>query len=208
LGHSSLKTASLPPLIPNPDIPPSPPGSPDPVANKKFEHFLALKKDGLHFNEKLASSSSLRNPSLLSKMMEHAGIDDKAQYATSLPTDIWDLSALPAWTFKEELNKSQQDIRRKFEEKRTAHREAIDFVSGGTSAESSRAGTPAGGKLRQSAAERIMSGLSRENKSPRTTETGRRHELDRRPRLPEQGAGQKRHRSRSPSGRRRRSRSR
>ena len=121
---------TLPP-VPNLDIPPSPPGSPNAAANAKFEHFLSLKKQGVHFNAKLASSSSLRNPSLLKKMMEHAGIDEQSQYNTSLPSDLWDVSNLPAWAFKEELLKIQQDARQKLEEKNAAgQRSSIEFVSG------------------------------------------------------------------------------
>ncbi|KAJ5443872.1 uncharacterized protein N7458_007744 [Penicillium daleae] len=121
---------TLPP-VPNLDIPPSPPGSPNAAANAKFEHFLSLKKQGVHFNAKLASSSSLRNPRLLMKMMEHAGIDEKSQYNTSLPSDIWDISNLPQWAFKEELLNSQQEARQKLEEKNAAgQRSSIEFVSG------------------------------------------------------------------------------
>lgn len=121
---------TLPP-VPNLDIPPSPPGSPDPTANAKFAHFLSLKKQGTHFNEKLAGSKSLKNPSLLKKMMNHAGIDDQAQYSTSLSHDLWDASNLPDWGFKEELLKAQQDIRHKTEEKRlTGQWDSIEFVSG------------------------------------------------------------------------------
>ena len=121
---------TLPP-VPNLDIPPSPPGSPDPTANAKFAHFLSLKKQGTHFNEKLAGSKSLKNPSLLEKMMNHAGIDDQAQYSTSLSHDLWDASNLPDWGFKEELLKTQQEIRHKAEEKRlTGQRDSIEFVSG------------------------------------------------------------------------------
>lgn len=195
-----IRDMTLPP-VPNLDIPPSPPGSPDPTSSKKFEHFLSLKKQGVHFNEKLASSASLRNPSLMSKMMEHAGIDDKAQYATSLPTNLWDVSALPSWGFKEELQRSQQNVRRKLEERRPAQREAIDFVPS-TSAGSSRNGTPAGGRPRQSAAERVMSGLGRDVESPGTTDSGKKYDLEHRPGRSEQG--QKRARSRSPPGRRKR----
>ncbi|PGH10824.1 hypothetical protein AJ80_07375 [Polytolypa hystricis UAMH7299] len=198
---------TLPP-IPSLDIPPSPPGSPNPAANQKFAHFLRLKKQGVHFNEKLASNSSLRNPSLLAKLMSHAGIGEQDQYASSFPTDLWDISALPEWGYKEELNKSQQDIRRKIEEKKTAgQRDAVDFVSGGVSGESSRGGTPSSGRGRASAAERVMAGLSREKgKSPMGSGQSRRAELERRPRRSDMD--QKRLRSRSPPSRRKRSRSR
>lgn len=118
------------PLVPNLDIPPSPPGSPDPAANSKFEHFLSLKNQGVHFNSKLANSSSLKNPSLLMKMMEHAGIDEQSQYNTSLPGDLWSTSSLPKWGFKEELIRAQQETRQRVEEKiSSGQRSSIDFVS-------------------------------------------------------------------------------
>lgn len=101
------------------------------MANAKFAHFLSLKKQGTHFNEKLAGSSSLKNPSLLKKMMDHAGIDDQAQYSTSLSLDLWDMSSLPNWGFKEELLMAQQEILQRTEDKRLAgQRDSIEFVSG------------------------------------------------------------------------------
>ncbi|KAJ5514864.1 hypothetical protein N7463_004416 [Penicillium fimorum] len=125
-----VQDLTLPP-VPNLDIPPSPPGSPNPAANAKFEHFLSLKKQGIHFNSKLASSSSLKNPSLLSKMMEHAGINEQSQYDTSLPADLWNTSILPKWGFKEELLRTQQDFRKESEEKKASgQRSSVDFVSG------------------------------------------------------------------------------
>ncbi|CEN61524.1 hypothetical protein ASPCAL08178 [Aspergillus calidoustus] len=120
---------TLPP-VPNLDIPPSPPGSPNPSANAKFAHFLRLKKQDVHFNEKLAGSASLKNPSLLHKMMEHAGIDGQAQYSSSIPTDLWDTSSLPNWGYKEELLKAQKELNVKAEEKRAkGPRDTIEFVS-------------------------------------------------------------------------------
>ncbi|PGH07613.1 hypothetical protein GX51_01621 [Blastomyces parvus] len=191
INRGLLRDMTLPP-IPNLDIPPSPPGSPNPVANQKFAHFLSLKRQGVHFNEKLASSSSLRNPSLLTKLMEHAGIDAQAQYSTSLPKDLWDpVTTLPPWGYKEELLKSQQEVRRKIEEKKASGpREAIEFVpgsgGGGGSGDSSRSGTPSNAKVRPSAAERVMAGLSREKtSSPMNTDRDRGKrtaDLERRPR--------------------------
>ncbi|PKY04006.1 hypothetical protein P168DRAFT_290131 [Aspergillus campestris IBT 28561] len=119
---------TLPP-VPNLEIPPSPPGTPPPAANAKFSHFLSLKSRGTHFNEKLAASSSLRNPSLLKKLMEHAGIDDQAQYSTSLPPDLWCISDLPGWGFKEELLKAQKKTQDTAEKKQAAGQKGtVDFV--------------------------------------------------------------------------------
>ncbi|KAJ5235915.1 hypothetical protein N7489_006006 [Penicillium chrysogenum] len=129
-SRSLVQDLTLPP-VPNLDIPPSPPGSPNPAANAKFEHFLSLKKQGVHFNSKLASSSSLKNPSLLKKMMEHAGINEQSQYDTSLPADLWNPSDLPKWGFKEELLRTQQDFRKQSEEKKASgERSSVDFVTG------------------------------------------------------------------------------
>lgn len=162
-ARNLIHNLTLPP-IPNLDIPPSPPGSPNAAANQKISHFLSLKKQGIHFNEKLVASSSLKNPSLLQKLMDHAGVDDQTQYATALPVDLWDVSALPSWGFKEELQTSQQEIRRKIEEKRSAgQRESIDFVAG--SGDSSRAGTPSGRKHQSRSTERAPSNLDRGKES-------------------------------------------
>lgn len=127
-SRALIQDLTLPP-VPNLDIPPSPPGSPDPAANAKFEHFLSLKKQGVHFNAKLASSSSLKNPSLLTKMMEHAGIDEQTQYNTSLPVELWNTYNLPPWAFKEELLRAQQEVRQRMDDKKTSgQRSSIEFV--------------------------------------------------------------------------------
>ncbi|KAI9839630.1 MAG: hypothetical protein M1819_002256 [Sarea resinae] len=147
-SRSLIRDLTLPP-VPNLDIPPSPPGSPQPSTSAKFAHFLELKKQGVHFNEKLAKSSALKNPSLLQKLMGFAGIDDQNQYASTLPTELWDPSGFPKWAYKEELAKSQQELsRRKEEEKARVQREALEFVPATGSGESTRVGTPGSGNPR------------------------------------------------------------
>ena len=95
----------------------------------------------MHFNDKLAGSTSLKNPSLLKKMMDHAGIDDQAQYHASLPPEAWNANDLPSWGFKEELLKAQREIHHKAEERKLAgQRDAINFVAA-TPSESTRTGT-------------------------------------------------------------------
>lgn len=84
------------PTVPNFDIPDSPPpparNSEEAAAlaatTKKFEKFLELKKKGVHFNERLQNSSSLRNPSLLPKLMEFASISQEDSYRSSLPEGL------------------------------------------------------------------------------------------------------------------------
>ncbi|PYI23337.1 hypothetical protein BO86DRAFT_426748 [Aspergillus japonicus CBS 114.51] len=128
-SRTIIHDLTLPP-VPNLDIPPSPPSSPDPSADAKFAHFLSLKKQGVHFNEKLSGSASLRNPSLLKAMMNHAGIDDRAQYQAALPPAIWNAPDLPSWGFMEEIRQAQRDIQGTMEERRSARqREEIAFVA-------------------------------------------------------------------------------
>ncbi|KAI9841171.1 MAG: hypothetical protein M1837_000959 [Sclerophora amabilis] len=183
--RSLMRDITLPP-VPNLDIPPSPPGSPPASTSAKFAHFRELKKQGVHFNERLAKSSALKNPSLLQKLTSFAGIDEKDQYASSLPKEIWDPDAFPDWAYKEGLAKSQQEVLKQKEEQRAkAQREALDFVPATASNDSSRGGTPGvtgGGKgIGKSAAERIMAGLDREKaKSPMANDGQRRSQMERR----------------------------
>jgi hypothetical protein len=161
-SRALLRDLTLP-TVPNYDIPPSPPGSPVASTNSKVKHFLKLKKQGVHFNERLAKSSALKNPSLMQKLMDFSDIDEASQYSTTLSKDFWFPDAFPGSAFKEELLKSQQKIlKRKEDEKSRGQRESVDFVPSSNSTEPhSRSGTPGfGGKPTQkSAAERIMAGL-------------------------------------------------
>jgi hypothetical protein len=127
-------------------IPPSPPGSPDPAIEAKFKRFFELKAKGIHFNKDLATKSSFNNPALLSTMLERFGIEGMDQYRTSLPLDIWDPTAFPPRAFKEELLRSQQEIKTREETEKkvlsASGKRTIDFTSGGTSGTSSKASTP------------------------------------------------------------------
>lgn len=160
--RSTIRDLTLP-TEPNLDIPPSPPGSPNPGTDQKFAHFLDLKRQGIHFNAKLASSSALRNPSLLPKLMQSAAINSPMQYATTLPVDLWDPTGFPDWAYKEELAISQKQIlTKKDEERMKTQRESIDFVSASNSTRSSKEPTGplnSAKGLRVSAAERVMAGL-------------------------------------------------
>ena len=132
--------------VPATSLPPSPPGSPDPAANERFRRFLELKAKGIHFNEDLARKTNFRNPSLLSTMMSKIGVDEKAQYSTSLPLDLWDPTALPDWAYKEGLLKSQQEIQVQSEANKkrlsAAGKRTIDFTPETGSGGSSRRSTP------------------------------------------------------------------
>ncbi|KAL9593735.1 MAG: hypothetical protein Q9219_007411 [cf. Caloplaca sp. 3 TL-2023] len=141
--HDSLSTSPLSPYsadraamrnltmptTPNLDIPPSPSGSPPPGSEDKFKHFFQLKSQGINFNEKLAESSALKNPMLLQKLMISAGLSEIEQYSTTLHNELWDPSAFPHSVYKEELAKSQQEISKEKEEKRSRmQREKVDFI--------------------------------------------------------------------------------
>ena len=168
IQRATVRSLTLP-TTPNLDIPTSPPGSPPPGADQKFAHFLELKKQGTHFNAKLASSSALKNPSLFPKLLGFAGVESEKQYATALPSEMWDPAWYPTWAYKEELAKAQHEIsKRKEEERAKAPRESIEFSLASNSEQSSRGGTPGIGGgvkgLRGSVAERVMAGLDRERK--------------------------------------------
>ena len=128
-NRALLRDLTLP-SAPNMDIPPSPPGSPPPGANKKFEQFLELKKKGTHFNAKLEQSSALKNPSLMDKLMRFVEIDERHQYSTTLPTDLWNPADFPEWAFKDKLRKSNDKLAKEKEAERTSgNRTAVDFVA-------------------------------------------------------------------------------
>lgn len=127
-------------------IPSSPPGSPNPAANARFARFLELKSKGVHFNEDLARKSSFSNPSLFSTMLKRAGLEEQVQYATSLPTDLWNVMEFPDHAYYEHLGKYQEEIRMRNEEaKKTqsaAGKRVLEFVPQSSSAGSSSKTTP------------------------------------------------------------------
>lgn len=157
------------PPIPNFAIPESPPGSPSLRATKKFDKFLKLKKQGVHFNQKLESSSALANPTLFQKLMDYVGIDEQSQYASALPEDVAVPTKFPEWMYADQLNKTQEELTRKKEQEMRG--QPRHFVSGGTLQPESSSGlrTPGGSSRGQgyvSTAERVMQGLERDRRSP------------------------------------------
>ncbi|KAI5200122.1 hypothetical protein E4T39_05834 [Aureobasidium subglaciale] len=134
-----VRNLTMPP-VPNFKIPPSPPGSPPPDTTTKFARFLDLKNKGTHFNERLYHSSALRNPGLLSKLMDFAGISQEDQYATP-----WSQSAVatkfPEWAYGDKLVAAHEKIAKKKElEKAKTPREAVDFVPAKQEAAASTSG--------------------------------------------------------------------
>ena len=128
-NRATVRSLTLP-QYPNLDIPPSPPGSPPPGLEAKISHFLRLKKQGVHFNSKLASASSLKNPSLLPKMMVSAGLtDEHAQYKTSLCPELWNPDGFPNHAFTDELDKSQREVSKKKDAERMGKAREFRHVS-------------------------------------------------------------------------------
>jgi hypothetical protein len=132
-----------------PDSPPPPPTHSEAAATlasttKKFERFLQLKRQGVHFNERLQNTASLRNPSLLPKLMEFAGISQEDAYRSTLNGGVGVPAKWPEGWGVEELVKMNE----RREKKRVGERERVEFVK---SAHSSAAGTPrSGGEGRRS----------------------------------------------------------
>ncbi|KAL9096227.1 MAG: hypothetical protein Q9165_001750 [Trypethelium subeluteriae] len=193
--RSQLRELTMPP-VPNFSVPPSPPGSPPPQVTKKFEQFLELKQKGRHFNETLANSSALRNPTLLQKLMGFAGISEEAQYATTLPPEAAIPTKFPEWAYGDQLDKTQKAIAKKREEEASKkQRESLNFVKASGSGTSSRSTTPGTApRAGHSAAERVLAELDRkgpqsqvkatDRKSGRTS--GSRSRFDQRSRSPAQ----------------------
>lgn len=128
-SRATIQNLTLP-TVPNFDIPPSPPGSPPQRATKKFAQFLELKKKGQHFNQRLETSSVLRDPGHSQKLMEFAGINEEERYASTLPENLAVPAMFPPWAYVEELRASQKRIfKAREQQKSSTPREAIDFVS-------------------------------------------------------------------------------
>lgn len=126
-----LRDLTLPPL-PNTAIPPSPPGrSPPPATSAKFERFLELKKQGVHFNSKVAQNPSMGNPALMDKLLAFVELGSPAdQYRTTLAADVWDPEAFPRAAYREQLRQSQIEI----EKARARGKGApVDFVAASAS---------------------------------------------------------------------------
>ncbi|KAF3906124.1 hypothetical protein ABW20_dc0100049 [Dactylellina cionopaga] len=179
--RSLLRSYTIPNLASDFSIPDSPPGSPPAATAKQFATFLSLKKKNVHFNQKLAQTTALRNPNLLENLMQHVGMDLAGQYASNWKKEIWnpDPRALGAGIDRAKGESAVQALARLqkegFEE-RLADRKTVEFV--GSSSSTSGAGAGAGsdktgkstgvGKAAQvpmSAAERVMSGLDRDRKA-------------------------------------------
>ncbi|KAK6340785.1 hypothetical protein TWF696_009105 [Orbilia brochopaga] len=186
--RSLLRSYTMPTLAPDFAIPESPPGSPPPGTAKQFASFLKLKKKGVHFNQKLAQTTALRNPNLLENLMKHVGMDTTGQYASNWSKRVWnpDPEVLATGIEKRRGETAVQALARLQKEgfeRRQAERTTVDFVVGTPSGGGQTEGRRDGGKAQvvpMSAAERVMSGLDRERKSsPAVSKRERERDRDR-----------------------------
>ncbi|KAI0594349.1 HCNGP-like protein-domain-containing protein [Biscogniauxia sp. FL1348] len=141
-NRALLRDLTLPP-VPNMEMPASPRGvSPPAATSRKLEHFLELKRKGVHFNARLADSAAMRNPALADKMLAFAGLldDHRDQYRTTLPPDLWDpAAAFPRHAFREQLRKSQLEIA---QARARAKGAPVEFVPSASSSSSAAAAAP------------------------------------------------------------------
>ncbi|MDI1491194.1 MAG: hypothetical protein OHK93_002401 [Ramalina farinacea] len=96
--------------MPQLEIPPSPPGSPPPGLDIKLGQFETLRKQGVHFNSKLAASSALKNPSLLPRLLTAAGLDEGLQYANTMANGTSMPTKYPDHAYTESLDAAQEQL--------------------------------------------------------------------------------------------------
>ncbi|KAI1489545.1 HCNGP-like protein-domain-containing protein [Biscogniauxia mediterranea] len=135
-NRALLRDLTLP-SVPNMEIPASPRGvSPPPATSRKLEHFLELKRKGVHFNARLADAPAMRNPALADKMLAgFAGLPDRDHYRTVLPPDLWDpVAAFPRHAFREQLRRSQTEIAQARARAKGAPVEFVPPAAGGAGA--------------------------------------------------------------------------
>lgn len=131
------------PAVPTLDLPPSPAGrDPAPGLNARLERFLALKREGEHFNARLSRSSAMMNPALMDKLMAFVGLEDAAQqYVTTVGTDIFDpVNGFPEWNGREKLKEAVRILNQEIEDEKAMRgpRDAIEFVPASSSSASQR----------------------------------------------------------------------
>ena len=138
------------PPVPNfdiPDAPPPPAQNSEEAATlaavaKQFERFLELKQHGVHLNERIQNSTSLRNPSLLPNLMDFAEITEEDCYKSTLPMEL----AVPAKWAEDCYVESLVRLNERREKKRLAEREKVEFAPAAQVNGGSGKSTPRDGK--------------------------------------------------------------
>jgi len=117
-------------------------------------------------------SSSLRNPNLLQKLTEFVGFGEKDQYATNLPSDLWDPTKFPNEAFVEALAYNQViAIEAREKAQLESGRDKVEFVG---SVQAPQVQAQSRESIVESAAERVMKGLDRERGGAPPARGGRR----------------------------------
>lgn len=105
---AQIRELLQPPSIPDVEDFGIPPPSEDPVDSElaaKISKFLALKKQGTHFNDILMRNKSFNNPHIYAKLVEFVDVDETG---TNFPKNIWDPHDVqPEW-YAEELAAAQK----------------------------------------------------------------------------------------------------
>ncbi|EPQ65848.1 hypothetical protein BGT96224_3785 [Blumeria graminis f. sp. tritici 96224] len=128
-GRAILRNLTMP-TSPNYEIPSSPTTPPNQEINLKFNRLLELKARGIHFNEKLESSTALKNPTCMQNLMDLANMDETDQYLTTLPKSYWNPKAFPDHAYVDNLENSRRKISKELDKGRS-QRESVDFVPAG-----------------------------------------------------------------------------
>ncbi|KAG8709693.1 hypothetical protein FRC09_000511 [Ceratobasidium sp. 395] len=102
---TQIRALLHPPPIPgveNFGIPPPSEDKVDPELEAKVSKFLALKKQGTHFNDILMRNKSFNNPHIYAKLVDFVDVDETG---TNFPKNMWDPHDIqPEW-YAEELGK-------------------------------------------------------------------------------------------------------
>ncbi|CAE6374059.1 unnamed protein product [Rhizoctonia solani] len=105
---TQIRALLRPPPIPGVENFGIPPPSEDPVdaeLSAKISKFLALKKQGTHFNDILMKNKSFNNPHIYAKLVDFVEVDETG---TNFPKGMWDPHDIqPEW-YAEEIATAQK----------------------------------------------------------------------------------------------------
>ncbi|CAE6419257.1 unnamed protein product [Rhizoctonia solani] len=105
---TQIRALLRPPPIPEVEDFGIPPPSTDPVdaeLSAKISKFLALKKQGTHFNDILMKNKSFNNPHIYAKLVDFVEVDETG---TNFPKSMWDPQDIqPEW-YAEEIAAAQK----------------------------------------------------------------------------------------------------
>ncbi|KAJ1311164.1 hypothetical protein OPQ81_009665 [Rhizoctonia solani] len=105
---TQIRTLLRPPPIPgvgNFGIPPPSEDPVDPELSAKITKFLALKKQGTHFNDILMKNKSFNNPHIYAKLVDFVEVNETG---TNFPKSIWNPHDIqPEW-YAEEIAAAQK----------------------------------------------------------------------------------------------------